>query len=215
MVTGGASGGVGVSWSRGLRVRMRSAACCLGSGHICGSRGRGSRACLLSFLLPGLRPPPLRPPPSATHPLPSTTLRHSPSPLPLPRPSPSSTLAASVHSRRRPWPQNETAQRDVLALIQTYAGAAVPPVSVSEMVARIRATLEEAINLARMSATAGAVLPVRFGSSGFPFAVAAAAVVEGRECRCCRWLACTASYDYCSKVLAELAVFPLPHAFIP
>ncbi|GIL82053.1 hypothetical protein Vretifemale_10957 [Volvox reticuliferus] len=54
---------------------------------------------------------------------------------------------------------NETAQRDVLGLIQSYTGVGTPPVSVAEMVGRIRTALEEAIQLARTSATAGAALP--------------------------------------------------------
>ncbi|GIL68702.1 hypothetical protein Vafri_21956 [Volvox africanus] len=54
---------------------------------------------------------------------------------------------------------NETAQRDVLGLIQSYAGAGTPPVSVAEMVGRIRTSLEEVIQLARTAATAGAALP--------------------------------------------------------
>ncbi|EFJ40113.1 hypothetical protein VOLCADRAFT_108330 [Volvox carteri f. nagariensis] len=44
---------------------------------------------------------------------------------------------------------NETAQRDVLGLIQSYTGAGTPPVSVAEMVGRIRTTLEEALQLAK------------------------------------------------------------------
>ncbi|KAG2427358.1 hypothetical protein HXX76_012552 [Chlamydomonas incerta] len=55
--------------------------------------------------------------------------------------------------------QNETAQKDVLALIQSYTTAGTPPVSVQDMVGRITATLKEAIQLAKAGAATGGVAP--------------------------------------------------------
>ncbi|KAG2493237.1 hypothetical protein HYH03_008653 [Edaphochlamys debaryana] len=54
--------------------------------------------------------------------------------------------------------QTETAQRDVLALIQGYTSAGAPPVSVQDMVARIGTALGEALQLARSTAQGGGML---------------------------------------------------------
>ncbi|GLC39247.1 hypothetical protein PLESTB_001651900 [Pleodorina starrii] len=52
---------------------------------------------------------------------------------------------------------NETAQRDVLGLVQSYvSGGGTPPVSVADMVGRIRTTLEEAVQMARTAGGGGA-----------------------------------------------------------
>lgn len=106
--------------------------------------------------------------------------------------------------------QNETAQKDVLALIQSYTTAGTPPVSVQDMVGRITTTLKEAIQLAKAGAATGGVAPV--SGRGLTSRYCKAGPVQLRLAGCA-----AGPYSSCGAPCARLltAHLPLPPLPLP